>query len=276
MLRSLALVALCLLCSGTSPRLPEQTTGIAYAPDGSDVHRLDLYLPAERAGAPLIVFAHGGAFMYGDRRDDVDVGRALSRAGMAVAIPSYRLFPQTDAQGSTRDVALAIAWMLAHARDYGIDPTSTFLVGHSAGAQIVAMIGTHLEYLREAGASPRDIRGVFALAGAYDVRDLSDEPDSWKRVDGHIYGETADDRARISPALTVDPASPPVEAVCGTADDAGSCPRTISFVRALRAAGVESQAFREIGADHMGVLRAFLDPHDPLGAEFRTFVAAHR
>ena len=182
--------AFAVLLAGTSPasfqvrRIPD----LAYESGGLDKHRLDLYLPVTASAAPLVLFVHGGAFLQGDRRDVQIVGEALASQGLAVAIPSYRLFPDTNAQGSTQDVADSAAWLSRHAAEYHYDARKIFLVGHSAGAQIVALLGTNPAYFERAGASFANIGGVLAVAGAYDLRDLSGEPDSWQRVDGHIYG----------------------------------------------------------------------------------------
>lgn len=274
LVQSLALVfAAVLLASafapaGTVQRVPD----LAYESDGADAHRLDLYLPTDREHAPLVVFVHGGAFLQGDRRDAAAVGEALAREGLATAVVSYRLFPDANAEGATQDVAMAAAWIIRHASGYGIQPHGIFLVGHSAGAQIAALIGTDGSYLARAGLSLPAVRGVFAVSGAYDLRDLSGEPDSWQRVDGHIYGETAQARARVSPSLHVDAGSPPAEVACGTDDDPGSCPRALFFEQALRRAGIASRVIREVGADHAGMLRALIDPNDPLNKELLHFI----
>ncbi|MDQ2866252.1 MAG: alpha/beta hydrolase [Candidatus Eremiobacteraeota bacterium] len=249
--------------------------GLSYVADASDAHRLDLYLPAQRQGAPLLIFVHGGAFMYGDRRDYSTVGEELAHQGIATAVVSYRLFPETDAEGSTQDVAAATAWMIQHAADYGIDSRNTFIAGHSSGAQIAALIGTNPQYLARFGLQLTSLRGVFAVSGAYDVRDLSDEPDTWQKVDGHIYGDTPAARSRFSPSLHIDAATPPIVVSCGTSDDPGSCDRAIYFMRALKAAGRSANAIREIGADHMGMLRALIDPKDPLNASLLDFIARY-
>ncbi len=240
--------------------------------DESYIHRLDLSLPKERNTAPVVVFVHGGAFMYGDRKDYADVGRELARQGIAAAVVSYRLFPDVDAVGSSEDVAAATAWMIAHAKAYQLDSGNLFLAGHSSGAQIAALLATNADYLARYGLKLTSLRGVFAVSGAYDVRDLSDEPDSWQRVDAHIYGDTPAARSRVSPRLHIDPATPPIVLSCGTADDPGSCDRAIYFSQALRAAGCESMVIREIGADHMGMLRALITPADPLNKALLQFI----
>ena len=258
------------LCGAANPlrTFPD----LAYLPDNADTHRLDLYVPAGSDGAPLLIFVHGGAFMYGDRRDFDFVGRALASQGIAVAVVSYRLFPETDAVGSTRDVAAATAWMIRHAAEYRVNGQNTFLAGHSAGAQIAAIVATDASYLGNEGVSLDSIKGAFVVAGAYDVRDLSDEPDTWQKVDGHIYGETPQARSRVSPSLHIDPATPPVVVSCGTNDDPGSCGRAQYFARALTAARRNATFIRETGADHMGMLTAMIDTRDPLNARLHEFI----
>ncbi len=249
-----------------------KVANLAYAGDDLDAHRLDLYVPQGVANPPIVVFVHGGAFMYGDRREFSFVGMALARQGLATAVVSYRLWPATDAGGATRDVAAATAWTIAHAGAYHLATRDVFLAGHSSGAQIVAILGTDPAYLAAAGSSLSAIRGVFAVAGAYDVRDLSGEPDSWQVIDGHIYGQTPQARDAFSPQLHIAAATPPIETACGTLDDPWSCGRAIDFAAALRAAGSQAWAFKEIGADHRGTLRAMILPGDPLNTEFHDFI----
>lgn len=246
---------------------------IPYAADATNAHRLDFYLPLDPSKAPLVVFIHGGAFMYGDRRDYAFVGNALASQGIATAVISYRLFPETDAEGATEDAAAATAWAIAHAADYGIDSRNTFVAGHSAGAQIAALIATNPQYLARNGLSLAAIRGVFAISGAYDVRDLSDEPETWQKVDGHIYGDTPQARSRLSPSVHIDPATPPIVISCGSEEPPEMCEFATYFAQSLRAAGHPTPLIREIGPDHMGMLRAFVTPDDPLNEHFLALIA---
>ncbi len=274
MQRLIVLLAAWLICGAATPSLGvEKISDLAYAGDDLDAHRLDLYVPQGAASVPIVVFVHGGAFLYGSRKEYAWVGEALAHQGLAVAVVSYRLWPQADAGGATQDVAVATAWTIARAATYHVSSSNVFLVGHSAGAQIVATIGTNPSYLRAAGSSPSAVRGVFAVAGAYDVRDLSGEPDSWQVLDRHIYGQTPDARSAFSPAVNIDPGSAPTETACGTLDDPWSCNRAIGFATALRDAGVQAWAFKDVGADHMGLLRALASPGSALNSEFHDFIA---
>ncbi len=261
----------CVAAAGPVDRVPN----VAYAADNLDAHRLDLYLPRDRAGAPIVVFVHGGAFLQGDRRDYAVVGEQLARQGLATAVVSYRLFPQADADGATADVATAVAWVVRHASDYGLGAKNVFLVGHSAGGQIVALLGVDTAYLERAGTSTDALRGVVAVAGAYDVRDLSDESEQFQKIDAHIYGATPELRGAVSPSLYVRAGAPPTIAVCGTEDDPEACERATVYVHRFVAAGGSAYVIRVVGASHMGTLRSLIDSNDPLNAAFHDFITAH-
>lgn len=210
--------------------------------------------------------------MQGDRSDVAFIGAGLANQGFAVAVVSYRLYPEANALVSTQDVADAVAWMLQHAADYGLRVHHAYLVGHSAGAQIVALLGTNPQFLRSAGSDLRSVGGVLAVSGAYDLRDLSGEADSWQRVDGHIYGETEQERARVSPSQSIDPGSPPIEIACGTDEEPGACTRALYFEATLHRAKIPTRLIRESGADHVGMLRAVINPDDPLNHELHDFI----
>lgn len=144
---------------------------IAYGKDPLQV--LDLWLPKARAGkAPLVLYVHGGGWKRGSK--DSATGRAkpvhYPEQGYAFASINYRLVPAATVEQQAADVASALAAVLAKADALGIDRTKVVLMGHSAGAHLVALVGTDERYLRGAGLSFADVDGVIPNDGAaYDV-----------------------------------------------------------------------------------------------------------
>lgn len=144
---------------------------IAYGKDPLQV--LDLWLPKARAGkAPLVLYVHGGGWKRGSK--DSATGRAkpvhYPDQGYAFASINYRLVPAATVEQQAADVASALAAVLAKADALGIDRTKVVLMGHSAGAHLVALVGTDERYLRGAGLSFADVDGVIPNDGAaYDV-----------------------------------------------------------------------------------------------------------
>jgi arylformamidase len=140
---------------------------------GSDpLQTLDFWhAPATRPAA-LVLFVHGGGWKRGDKNNATGVQKVehLTGEGYAFASINYRLVPAATVEQQAADVSAAVAWLRGHAGQLGIDVSRIVLMGHSAGAHLVALVGTDPQYLTAAGLSLSDLRGVVALDGAcYDV-----------------------------------------------------------------------------------------------------------
>ena len=152
-----------------------RSRNIAYGPLAEQ--RLDVYSPAlaARAPLPMIVFWHGGRWSFGDKNEYRFVGAALAGLGYVAVVPNYRHHPQVKMNGFLSDAALAARWALDHAAEHGADPKRLYLMGHSAGAHLAAMLALDRSYLRAAGVT-EDARlaGVIGLSGPYDFLPLEE------------------------------------------------------------------------------------------------------
>jgi acetyl esterase/lipase len=148
--------------------------GAAVVYDAGNGLSLDVYRPAASPRpAPVVVFFYGGSWRNGERGWYRFVGRALARAGIVAIIPDYRRAPDHPFPTFMHDAATATAWARAHATDLGGDPAHLFLMGHSAGAQIAALLGTDARYLAARGMRPRQLAGIVGLSGPYDFLPLT-------------------------------------------------------------------------------------------------------
>lgn len=135
------------------------------------LQKIDYWRPATN-GAPLIIFVHGGAWMYGDKRNATGKNkiRHYLQQGYAFASVNYRLLPDCTVEQQAQDVTSALAYLISHAETLGFDPKRVVMMGHSAGAHLSALIGTDMRYLKEVGSGHESLRGVVLLDGAaYDV-----------------------------------------------------------------------------------------------------------
>ena len=162
---------------------------IDYDLDGSDqpvpasLGQLDLYLPADAGppdGLPIVVYVHGGAWRTGDKGNRIaDKVALFTGAGYAFASVNYRLSPDPvdTAFPADRirfpdhpdDVAEALAWIDRNASGWGVDTSRIVLIGHSAGAQLVALLASDPAYVKRWGMKPRQILGAVPLDGEYDI-----------------------------------------------------------------------------------------------------------
>ena len=204
--------------------LPESQVlrGIPYDPQApSDGKRqLDLFLPSGRA-FPTVVFVPGGGWTTGDRTlttggADVyaNIGRFLASRGFAAAVVSYRLLWDVDWRTQAQDVARAVGWVQRSIEARGGRRGSIFLMGHSAGAQLVTRLAIDRRWLAGAGADPASLCGVVAVSGAgYDMVDpetyrLGADPDYYAQRFGGSVRE-GPWRQEASPITYFDTTAPP-------------------------------------------------------------------
>jgi acetyl esterase/lipase len=130
---------------------------------------LDVYPLAQDCDAPVLIWVHGGGWQKGDKANQIGVkARWAAEQGWVLVSVNYRL---TDPASATpalypahnTDVAAAVAWVHDHIQEHRGDPSRLAVLGHSAGAQIVASIATDERYLAAHGLSLSDLRCAGAL-----------------------------------------------------------------------------------------------------------------
>ncbi len=116
---------------------------ISYA-TVSDAQKLDIYLPAKGNGPyPVILYIHGGAFKFGDKRDGqvTPMLEGLKR-GYAVVSINYRLSGEAIWPAQIVDCKAALRWIRANSREYKLNPDKIAAWGGSSGGHLSAMLGT--------------------------------------------------------------------------------------------------------------------------------------
>ncbi len=202
---------------------------LRYAP--GPAHGVDVYVPANRPdAAPLVVFFYGGRWTDGDKSDYRFVGAALAGLGYVAMLPNYRHFPEVRMAGFMQDAALAVQWAVEHGAEFGADPRRLYLMGHSAGAHMAALVTLDSRYLIATGKPVPPIAGVIGLSGPYDFLPLTD--DDVKEMFG-----PPDNYPNSQPIHFVHAGAPPMLLIHGLADDTVLPKNSINFATALRANG---------------------------------------
>lgn len=160
-------------CSGT--RILNTFTpsgGYGIAPDvvfdAAKGLALDIYKPSGAKNAPVVVFFYGGRWSEGSKNDYKFAGQALASKGFVAVLPDYRHYPAVKFPAFVQDAARAVQWTFERIRGYGGDPTKVFVMGHSSGAHLAAMLALNPEFLKDAGGDRARLRGMIGLAGPYD------------------------------------------------------------------------------------------------------------
>jgi acetyl esterase/lipase len=143
---------------------------VPYAGAGDEKRTLDVYAPAGAKGLPVVFWIHGGGWEAGDKSDVKLKPRWFMGKGFVFVSTNYRLLPVVDMGTLTRDVAQSFKWVQDHVADYGGDPKRVLVGGHSAGAQLAALLCTDERYLKEQGVSFDVLKGCVPVDGdTYDV-----------------------------------------------------------------------------------------------------------
>lgn len=256
----LALFCAGLLATAAARRVdPGSAAGIsalrdlAYGP--SPEQTLDVYQPEAAArGRPLILMVHGGAWRIGDkdRRGVVNnkIAHWLPRGYVFVTI-NYRMLPELDGLAQADDVARALAYVQAHARDWGADPDRVVLMGHSAGAHLVALLSSDPARARAFGARPW--LGTVALDSA-----ALDVPAVMQRRHLSLYDKAfgADPALwrRASPLQSITSAARPLFAVCSSQRRDHPCDQAEAYAERARALGIAVQVLPQ-DLDHGDINR---------------------
>ena len=243
---------------------------IAYGRDA--LQRLDVWTVPGSDAAPLVMFVHGGGWQRGskDNASSRWLPAHLTQQGYAYASIDYRLVPAVTVEQQAEDVAHALRALLDRAAELGIDRRRVVLIGHSAGAHLVALVGTDERHLKSAGLGFADLRGVIANDGAaYDVpAQLQEDAPMMHQTYLEVFGSDPARQWALSPThQAAAPNAPAFLLLHVQRPDAVR--QTEALGRALAAAGsaVDYGSFAGTGLrGHMEINRRLGDPDYPATA----------
>lgn len=225
--------------------------GVAYA--AGPRHAMDIYLPANGEGSPpVVVFFYGGSWRSGERAAYRFMGRSLAGCGAITVIPDYRVWPETGFPGFLEDAAASVAAARVAAGQYGGDVSRLFLMGHSAGAYIAAMLALDPAYLAAAGVDQRTaLAGLVGLSGPYDFLPLRDP------VLEEIFAPVG---PRTQPITFAANASVPLLLLTGASDTTVYPANSQRLAGRVRETGGRADTIVYPGIGHIGLLAGFSAP----------------
>jgi acetyl esterase/lipase len=217
------------------------------------------YVPAVTAPAhPLLVFFHGGGFVYGDLDSHDGLCRLLCRhAGTQILAVDYRLSPENRFPAAVEDARASLRWAFEHAEELDADPLRIGVAGDSAGGNLAAVVSQLA--VRDDGRAPvlqLLIYPAMDATGRHRSRELFGEPFLptkgelewfeanylgaawWQRTDPRASPLLAEDFSGLPPALIATAAFDPLR-------DEGE-----AYGEALRAAGTQATVQRFSGLMH--------------------------
>ncbi|MGZ5156640.1 MAG: alpha/beta hydrolase [Caldimonas sp.] len=238
--------------------------------------RVDVYLPAPGNapphGAPILVMVHGGAWMLGDKTSRGVVGAKLGHwvaKGWILVSVNNRLWPEAEPLAQAEDVARALAFVQRHAAAWGGDAKRLVLMGHSAGAHLVALLGASPELASRSGAARW--AGTVALdSAALDLAALMQRRHA--RFYDRVFGADPEAWRAASPAERLAADATPMLLVCSSLRADDSCGQAERFAARANALGAFARVRRE--ALSHGAVNAELGRPGAYTEDVDAFIAA--
>jgi CubicO group peptidase (beta-lactamase class C family)/poly(3-hydroxybutyrate) depolymerase len=166
-------------------RAQDVRRNIPYTDKADERQVLDVYSPRDAKNLPVVFWIHGGGWQTGDKSDVQLKPQAFMDKGFVFVSTNYRLLPAVDMATIVRDVAKSVRWVHDHIAEHGGDPQRLYVMGHSAGAQLAALICTDDRYLKAEGLSLAVVKGCVPVDGdTYDVPAIIETAETRWRVHG--------------------------------------------------------------------------------------------
>ena len=158
---------------------------IPYAESADPRQKVDIYAPEGARNLPVVFWIHGGGWQAGDRSSVQLKPQAFVDKGFVFVSTGYRLLTNVDMGAIFRDIARSFRWVHDHIAEHGGDPNRILVMGHSAGAQLAALICTDDRLLKAEGLSLAIIKGCVPVDGdTYDLPAIIETAETRLRVHG--------------------------------------------------------------------------------------------
>jgi arylformamidase len=227
---------------------------VAYGPASGQT--LDVFPPqgAASAGAPVLIFIHGGYWRSLDKSGHSFVAPAFNAAGALVLVPNYALCPAVGIEHIALQLTAAVAWAWRHARQFGGDPRRIALAGHSAGGHLAAMLLScrWKDVADDLPAQP--LAGALSISGLYDLEPLRHT--SFLQPDLQLTPAAV---ARLSPAFFPRPKGAKLYAAVGL-DESDEFLRQNRLIRDVWGPTAVPVCETVPAANHFTVLNGLVDP----------------
>lgn len=258
-------------------------SNIPYASPGHERQVLDIHAPAGAKNLPVVFWIHGGGWQTGDKTSVQEKPRAFTQKGFVFVSTNYRLLPAVEMGTIIRDVAKSLAWVHAHIAEYGGDPRRILVMGHSAGAQLAALVCTDDRYLKAEGVPFSALKGCVPVDGdTYDVPAIIETAETRRRVHGQPplkaghrekFGNDPEKHRDFSAVTHVAKGKgiPPF-LILHVADHPDNSAQAFRFGAVLKEAGIPVKVFGAKGTNHTRINAELGLENDPTTKELWEFV----
>ena len=263
--RSFCLLFACVL--GLAPSLTSAedpafklVKDIPYVTEGDELQRLDVCIPPSAKALPVVVWIHGGGWQTGDKASVQVKPQYFTSKGFVFVSVNYRLLPKVAMGDIIRDVAKSVGWVGRNAAAHGGDPQRLLIMGHSAGAQLAALLCTDEKYLKAEGVSFAQVKGCVPVDGdTYDVPEIIATAAARRKAAGQPdpkfghrekFGTPEQHRAYSAVTHVAPDRGIPPFFLLHVADHADTTAQAVRLGSALKQAGIPTTVFGATATNH--------------------------
>jgi acetyl esterase/lipase len=218
---------------------------------GGARQRLDMF-SCGAAGAPTVVYIHGGYWQANDKEPYACLGEGLLPAGWNLALVEYTLAPAARLDAIVAEIRAAVAWVIEHAKEHGGDPRRVFVAGHSAGGHLTAM----------AMDDPR-VAGGVAISGLFDL-----EPIRLCYLNDKLHLDPAE-AERNSPILHLPGRAAPLVVTVGLGELPELIRQSAEYAEAWTKGGLPGRYLPLPGHEHFSILEELARPNGAILAALK-------
>ncbi len=258
-----ALFALAFLAVPLAAAEPKAHLNLPYAEPKNERQTLDVYASEGGTGRPIVLYVHGGSWIKGDKGSVYKKPQQFADKGYVFASTNYRFHPNVTVKEMAGDIARVIRYLHDHAKEYGGDPDSIVVMGHSAGAHLAALVCTDDRYLAAEKLPLSVVRACVPVDVAmYDIPKRVKDGGPLGNTVG-VFGKDEAGQREVSPAAHVARGkSIPPFLILHIADSEERKEQSEWFAKALTAAGVEAKAVSCPDKTHGTINSALGSPTD--------------
>ena len=228
-----------------------------------DEERIDVF-PAQKKGAPIIIFIHGGWWRLGTRKLFNFCVKGLADLGFACISSDYALCPKVGIPDITAASRLAVAWAYRNAENINGDAERIYVAGHSAGGHQVGMLA--ITDWQDYGLPADVIKGGVPISGLFDLRPFRY---SWLQAKLQLTGDVVFNE---SPLFHIPESGPPLLVALGAEESVEFHRQSEEFVAAWRDKGLRADYLDVEGEDHTTNIFRLFYPDSEISQAILQFV----
>jgi len=223
--------------------------------------------------SPVVIFIHGGYWTSGNKNIYGFLGRNFGKKKIVTVIPNYTLSPNGTYDTMAKEVAAAIQWTSENIEKYNGNPDQIFLMGHSAGGHLIALVGTNPKYLKNTDM----IKGIILNdAAGLDMNSyLKKHPPTKKHNYDVTWTKNQENWKDASPIYSLSKKAPPFLMFTGIKTYPSIISQNKAFVQKLKTFQPNVK-INFLNKKHVPMMRQFLFPWNKNYKEIIKFIEANK